>query len=159
MRSGCCYYYFIYILSSYLNGMIVYNHTDDIKMPVFAKRKISLWIKQVVGRYGKETGEVSYIFCSDKEILELNRKYLGHDYYTDVITFDYSDKDVISGDIFIGVDTVSSNAEEFGISYKNELFRVIIHGILHLCGIEDKTPEARADMDRRENEALNLLKI
>ncbi|MDR0394539.1 MAG: rRNA maturation RNase YbeY [Tannerella sp.] len=136
--------------------MIIYN-VDDIKMPVFPKRKISLWIKQVAEDRGKRVGEVAYIFCSDRKILELNRTYLNHDYYTDIITFDYSENDIISGDIFISVDTVRTNAEQLSVGYCNELYRVIIHGILHLCGIEDKTPEARIIMENNEDNALGIL--
>ncbi|MDR0744016.1 MAG: rRNA maturation RNase YbeY, partial [Tannerella sp.] len=110
--------------------MITYN-TDDIKMPVFSRRKVSLWIKQVAGKYKKRIGAITYIFCSDERILEINNDYLNHDYYTDIITFDYSENDVISGDIFISVDTVRLNAGTFAVTYENELYRVIIHGVLH----------------------------
>ncbi|MDR0347887.1 MAG: rRNA maturation RNase YbeY [Tannerella sp.] len=136
--------------------MITYN-VDDIKMPVFPKRKISLWIKQVAEDRRKRVGEIAYVFCSDHKILELNRAYLNHDYYTDIITFDYSENDIISGDIFISVDTVRTNAEQLSVGYCNELYRVIIHGILHLCGIEDKTPEARIIMESNEDSALKML--
>lgn len=136
--------------------MIVYN-ADDIKMPVFPKRKISLWIKQVAEKYGKRVGDIAYIFCSDEKILEVNKEYLGHDYYTDIITFDYSENNVISGDIFISVDTVCTNAEKFATMYGNELYRVIIHGVLHLCGIDDKAPGARVVMEQSEDEALEML--
>ena len=137
--------------------MIVYN-ANEIKMPVFPKRKISLWIKQVAEKYDKRVGEISYIFCSDDKILEVNKEYLNHDYYTDIITFDYSGNGVISGDLFISIDTVRTNAEKFGEEYINEFYRVIIHGILHLCGIDDKASGARAVMEKNENDALNMLK-
>lgn len=136
--------------------MITYN-ADSIKIPVFPKRKISFWIKQVAAIYGKRVGEIAYIFCSDKRILEINRDYLTHDYYTDIITFDYSEHVVISGDLFISVDTVRTNAEKYKVTYYNELYRVIIHGILHLCGIDDKAPGAREMMERSENDALEML--
>ncbi len=136
--------------------MITYN-ADSIKIPVFPKRKISFWIKQVAAIYGKKVGEIAYIFCSDKRILEINRDYLTHDYYTDIITFDYSEHVVISGDLFISVDTVRTNAEKYKVTYYNELYRVIIHGILHLCGIDDKAPGAREMMERSENDALEML--
>ena len=97
-----------------------------------------------------------YIFCSDEKILEVNKAYLQHDYYTDVITFDYTEGDKISGDIFISVDSVRSNAEQFGTDYDEELHRIIIHGVLHLCGINDKGPGEREMMTRHENEALKL---
>ncbi|MBQ1651347.1 MAG: rRNA maturation RNase YbeY, partial [Paludibacteraceae bacterium] len=99
----------------------------------------------------------AYIFCSDEKILEVNRQYLGHDYYTDIITFDYTVSDVISGDIFISIDTVSSNAAELGIGFDKELRRIIIHGILHLCGFKDKQPDDKAEMTRQEDAALQLL--
>ena len=106
--------------------------------------------------YGKKCGDIAYIFCSDEKILEVNKAYLQHDYYTDVITFDYTEGDKIGGDIFISVDTVRSNAEQFGTDYDEELHRIIIHGVLHLCGINDKGPGEREMMTRHENEALKL---
>lgn len=109
-------------------------------------------------RFGvwEKCGDIAYIFCSDEKILEVNKAYLQHDYYTDVITFDYTEGDKISGDIFISVDTVRSNAEQFGTDYDEELHRIIIHGVLHLCGINDKGPGEREMMTRHENEALKL---
>ena len=136
--------------------MITYN-TEEIKLPVFPRRKISLWIKIVAEKYSKRVGDISYIFCSDKKILEINNEYLKHDYYTDIITFDYSENDLISGDIFISVDTVRTNAEKFGQSFINELYRVIIHGILHLCGVDDKADGARTIMEENEDDALKEL--
>ncbi|MFC2322250.1 MAG: rRNA maturation RNase YbeY [Tannerella forsythia] len=136
--------------------MITYN-TEDVKMPVFPKRKTSAWIKRVAALHGKTVGDIAYIFCSDEKILDVNRMYLQHDYYTDIITFDYSEDDMISGDLFISLDTVRTNAEKFTVAYDSELYRVIIHGVLHLCGIDDKVPGARAVMERYENEALQLL--
>ena len=138
--------------------MISYN-ADEIKTPVFPKRKFSLWIRQVAEKYGKRVGKISYIFCTDKKILEVNKEYLNHDYYTDIITFDYSENEVISGDIFISIDTVCTNAEKFGETYNRELNRVIIHGVLHLCGIEDKSPQARTIMEKNENDALDMLDL
>ncbi len=106
--------------------------------------------------YGKKVGEVGYLFCDDEHILEVNREYLGHDYYTDIITFDYCEDDVLNGDLVISLDTVRSNAELFGKDYDEELHRVIIHGILHLCGINDKGPGERELMEAAENRALAL---
>lgn len=136
--------------------MILYN-AEDVKMPVFPKRKTNAWIKRVAALHHKKTGDISYVFCSDEKILEINRSYLQHDYYTDIITFDYSEGDVVSGDIFISLDTVRTNAEKFAVSCESEFYRVLIHGILHLCGIDDKAPGARAVMERHENAALALL--
>ncbi len=129
---------------------------EKTAMPKIKKREVSAWIKKVAEKHGFSVGDVSYIFCSDEHILEINKEYLQHDYYTDIITFDYTEKKCISGDIFISLDTVSSNAEKFNVSYENELYRVIIHGILHLCGINDKSPEEREVMEKYENEALKM---
>lgn len=136
--------------------MISYN-VDGVKMPNIRRRDTSAWIKAVAATYGRKVGEVAYIFVDDKKILEVNRQYLQHDYYTDIITFDYTEDDVISGDLFISLDTVRTNAEQVGATYDNELHRVIIHGILHLCGINDKGPGEREIMEAAENRALAML--
>jgi rRNA maturation RNase YbeY len=136
--------------------MILYN-AHDVKIPPIPKRKISNWIKQVAAKHQKRVGDIAYIFCSDKKILEVNNEYLSHDYFTDIITFDYSEAALISGDIFISIDTVRTNAEKYNVDYCRELYRVIIHGILHLCGIDDKAGGARAIMEHYENEALACL--
>ena len=133
--------------------MITYQ-TIDVKMPALPKAKTSAWVREVAASYGKRVGEVAYVFCNDEKILEVNRQYLQHDYYTDIITFDYCEDDNISGDLFISLDTVRSNAEAQGTPYDEELHRVIIHGILHLCGINDKGPGERAIMEAAENKAL-----
>ena len=133
--------------------MISYQ-TFNVKMPTIRRRDVSAWVRRVAAGYGKRVGEVAYIFCDDEKILEVNRQYLNHDYYTDIITFDYCEDDVISGDLFISLDTVRSNAEAQGTPYDEELHRVIIHGILHLCGINDKGPGERAIMEAAENKAL-----
>ena len=127
-------------------------------MPKIRRREITSWIRRVAATYGKKTGDIGYLFVNDEKILEVNRQYLGHDYYTDIITFDYSEGDVIQGDIYISVDTVRSNAEERGLPFDEEFHRVIIHGILHLCGINDKGPGEREIMEMAENRALYLLK-
>ena len=131
--------------------------TEDIEMPSINEGLITEWIKQVASTYEKRCGNIAYIFCSDDKILEVNREYLNHDYYTDIITFDYCRGSVISGDLVISLDTVSSNAKMMGVTYQHELERVIIHGILHLCGINDKGPGEREIMEREENKALELL--
>lgn len=133
--------------------MITYQ-TEDIAMPAIKKRPTTEWIKAVAASYGKKVGDVAYIFCSDEKIIEVNRQYLEHDYYTDIITFDYTEGNRISGDLFISLDTVRTNAEQFGQPYERELHRVIIHGILHLCGINDKGPGERELMEQAENKAL-----
>ena len=144
--------------------MISYQ-TDQVRMPAIRRRDTSAWIKTVAASYGKRVGSIAYIFCNDDKILEVNRQYLQHDYYTDIITFDYCDderlmgkKDTISGDLFISLDTVRSNAAQQGTAYEEELHRVIIHGILHLCGINDKGPGEREVMEAAENKALAMLK-
>ena len=125
-------------------------------MPKIRRRDNSAWVKRVAASYGRKVGDVAYIFCDDEEILRVNRQYLQHDYYTDIITFDYDEDDVISGDLFISLDTVRTNAEQLGLPYEQELNRVIIHGILHLCGINDKGPGEREIMEENENKALAL---
>ena len=135
--------------------MITYN-TENVKMPAIKRRDTSAWIRRVAATYGKKVGEVGYLFCDDEHILQVNREYLGHDYYTDIITFDYCEGDVLHGDLVISLDTVGSNAQLFGKSYDEELHRVIIHGILHLCGLNDKGPGEREQMEAAENAALAL---
>ena len=125
-------------------------------MPNIKKREVTAWIKAVAADYGRRVGEIGYMFVDDEKILEVNREYLGHDYYTDVITFDYDEDNVVSGDIVISLDTVRSNAELFGKSYDEEFYRVLIHGILHLCGINDKGPGEREVMEAAENKALAM---
>lgn len=138
--------------------MISYN-TENVGMPKLKRRETNEWIKNVAEKYHKKIGEIAYIFCNDEKILEVNRQYLNHDYYTDIITFDYCEGTMLNGDIFISLDTVKSNAEEFGAPFEEELHRILIHGILHLCGQDDKTPETKAEMTRKENEALRELKF
>ena len=137
--------------------MITYN-TDGVGMPKMKKRLIKRWIRAVAATYGRKVGDIGYMFVDDEKILEVNNDYLGHEYYTDIITFDYDEDDIISGDLVISLDTVRTNAEQFGKEYDDELHRVIIHGILHLCGINDKGPGEREIMEANENKALALLK-
>ncbi|GAY27926.1 MULTISPECIES: rRNA maturation RNase YbeY [unclassified Prevotella] len=136
--------------------MITYS-AEGVKMPAIKKRDTTAWIKAVAAAHGRKVGEIGYMFVSDERILEVNNEYLGHDYYTDIITFDYDEGDVINGDIVISLDTVRSNAAQFGKDYDDELRRVIIHGILHLCGIDDKGPGEREIMEAEENKALAML--
>lgn len=136
--------------------MITYN-VIDVKMPKISHRETTKWVRAVTASYGKRVGEVAYVFCNDDKILEVNRQYLKHDYFTDIITFDYCEGDMLSGDLFISLDTVRTNAELFHKTYDDELHRVIIHGILHLVGINDKGPGEREIMEAAENKALDLL--
>lgn len=135
--------------------MISYN-AENVKMPAIKKREVTKWIRAVAATYGRTVGEVGYLFCDDEKILEVNREYLQHDYYTDIITFDYDEGNQINGDLVISLDTVRTNAELFNKTYEEELYRVIIHGILHLCGINDKGPGEREIMEAAENNALAM---
>ena len=139
--------------------------TDGIAMPDIDKVKVKAWIAAVAASYGKSVGSLGYTFCDDEHILVVNNQFLGHDYYTDIITFDYCRADVVSGDMFISLDTVLTNSRQFvptydatrfRSAYDQELHRVIIHGILHLCGINDKGPGEREIMEAAENRALAL---
>lgn len=136
--------------------MVTYN-VIDIKMPDISHRETTAWVRAVAASYGKRVGDIAYVFCNDDKILEVNRQYLQHEYYTDIITFDYCEGDMLSGDLFISLDTVRTNAEQFGKTYDDELHRVIIHGILHLVGINDKGPGEREIMEAAEDKALTLL--
>ena len=127
-------------------------------MPAISKRENNKWLHTIAASYGFRIGDIAYIFCNDKKILEVNNKFLHHNYYTDIITFDYSTGKTLHGDIFISLDTVKSNSEQFKTNYDTELHRVIIHGILHLCGINDKGPGEREIMEQAENEALRIWK-
>lgn len=143
----------IFVVMNYIQWL-----TDkETPMPAVDKDTLAHWIGEVARLHGRIAGPLTYIFCDDEKIIEVNRQFLQHDYYTDIITFDYSRGRMISGDMFISLDTVSTNADKVGATYGNELLRVIIHGVLHLCGINDKGPGEREIMERHENEALALL--
>ena len=131
--------------------MAIAYYAEEVKLPAIKKKAVGDWIRKVASLYGKRTGDISYIFCSDEKILEVNKQYLQHDYYTDIISFDYTEGTKISGDLFISLDTVKSNSENFGTDYTEELHRIIIHGILHLCGINDKGPGEREIMTQKES--------
>lgn len=136
--------------------MILYNVVNT-EMPSINQQKVSDWVRQVAASYQRHVGDINFIFVDDEEILRVNREFIGHDYYTDHIGFDYSSGTTISGDIYVGVDTVRTNSEKLGCPYAEELHRVIIHGVLHLCGINDKTPQERAQMQEAEDKALVAL--
>ncbi len=138
--------------------MISFN-TENVAMPQLDFEGIRQWIDKVAASHGYRVGRLSYIFCDDPYILETNIKFLNHDYFTDIITFDYTHGDRIGGDMVISLDTVRSNAESIGEEYDRELLRVIIHGVLHLCGIDDKGPGEREIMEANEDEALKLFCI
>ena len=131
--------------------------TENIKMPRLDRKAVRAWITAVAATYdGRKVGNLNYIFCNDDRILEVNKEFLGHDYYTDIITFDYSEPGLVSGDMFISIETVETNSFKFHTSYDKELMRVIIHGVLHLCGINDKGPGERAVMEAAEERALDM---
>ncbi|MBD5261759.1 MAG: rRNA maturation RNase YbeY [Bacteroides sp.] len=130
--------------------------SQGVDMPEIDIHKVSAWIAEVAASHSRRVGNLNYLFVDDEEILVANRQFVNHDYYTDVITFDYSRGDRISGDIMISLDTVRSNADKFGVPYFRELLRVIIHGVLHLVGINDKGPGEREIMEAAEDAALDL---
>lgn len=136
--------------------MITYN-TINVEMPNIVEAEISAWVKSTAATYNKVVGDINYIFVDDETMLDINRRFIGHDYYTDHIGFDYSEDDALSGDIYISLDTVKTNAEKFGATFDEELRRVIIHGLLHLCGLRDKTDEERQLMQQAEDKALKAL--
>lgn len=129
---------------------------QGVALPQFDMTLLKAWIEQVALAHGQRVGRLTYLFCDDAHILQVNRQFLGHDYYTDIITFDYSTSRRIAGDMVISLDTVRTNAEAVSAAYSDELCRVVIHGVLHLCGINDKAPGEREVMERHENEALRL---
>lgn len=130
--------------------------SQDIAFDLKEKRKVKQWISTVIKSYGKKVGEIGYLFCDDSYLIETNRTYLNHDTYTDIITFDYVEGDIISGDIMISVERVRENANTFNSSFETELYRVIIHGILHLLGQGDKSEKEAAEMRKKENDAIAL---
>ena len=132
---------------------------QGIDLPGFNQCIVNQWIEAVTRTFDKSVGNLTYIFCTDEKIIEVNREFLQHDYFTDIITFDYSNRRRISGDMFISLDTVRSNAALFGKGYDDELMRVVIHGVLHLVGINDKGVGEREIMEKHENDALDLLRI
>ena len=137
--------------------MAITFSNNEIKFLLKDKTKLKKWITEVVEKQKKRVGDIGYLFCDDEYILQVNREYLDHDTYTDIITFDYVEGDIISGDILISVDRVGENAKTFGCTFEHELHRVIIHGVLHLLGNKDKTDTEAADMRKKENTALALL--
>jgi probable rRNA maturation factor len=132
---------------------------EDVPLPKLGKRKLISWIKNVIVKEGKKTGDISFIFCSDDFLLEVNKKYLNHDFYTDIITFDYVEDNLIQGDIFISLERVKENATSYKTTFNNENHRIIIHGVLHLLGYKDKLKEDKHLMTSKEDLYLKYLKI
>ena len=133
--------------------------TEDIKFELKGKLLNNRWLKMVVGSEVKKMGDLSIIFCSDPYILDINQRYLQHDYFTDIITFDYCEGKVLSGDLFISIDTVRENAAEYGATFEEELNRVMVHGLLHLIGYDDHSPEQQREMRSKEDYYLSIRKI
>ena len=131
--------------------------SENISMPSLNLPQVERWIRAVAAQYGFAVGDLNYIFCDDEKILAVNREFLQHDYYTDIITFDYTTRTRVNGDIYISLDTVASNAEQVGATFEQELHRIIIHGLLHLTGQADKTPETKAQMTAKEEDALSKI--
>lgn len=131
--------------------------SEGVEHPSLDENALSQWIESVAKKHNRETGEISYLFCDDNKILEVNQQYLNHDFYTDIITFDYCEENMIAGDIIISLQTVKSNSQMYNTDFKDELHRVIIHGILHLCGQGDLTEEEEKEMRDAENDALEML--
>lgn len=136
--------------------MAIRFSTEDIKYTIKQKRKIVRWIREIAQKHQKTVGEISIVFVSDEYLLKINNQYLNHNYFTDIITFDYSSENNIEGDIFISIDTVKLNSKEFSASFNEEILRVIIHGVLHLIGFKDKKPKEKNEMTINENLALEL---
>ena len=137
-------------------NMITFQ-AENIDFPKIKKQATKNWIKLVAENYGKKIGDINYLFCTDEKILEVNNQYLSHDFYTDIITFDYSEGNKISGDIFISLDTVRTNSQKYNTNFMEELYRVVIHGVLHLCGIDDKSEHEEKAMRQAENKALKMI--
>ena len=136
--------------------MVTYN-SINVGLPDIDRQAVTSWITQVAAGYGRKVGDINYVFVDDEEILRINRQFINHDYYTDHIGFDYTQGNILSGDTYISLDTVRTNAQLFHKTYLDELHRVMIHSILHLCGLKDKTPEERLAMEKAEDAALALL--
>lgn len=138
--------------------MVQFFSDESVEAPRLHKTIVKDWLRQVAERHQRSIGSLCYQFCDDERILEANRQFLNHDYYTDIITFDESRGNRIAGDMLISLDTVASNAQVVGVSFAEELHRVLVHGVLHLCGYGDKTEEEERRMRLLEDEALTLLK-
>ena len=136
--------------------MAIHFHNKDVRTS-FNKTTVSNWLNSCIQDLDYKTGEISIIFCSDDYLLDINKKYLNHDYFTDIITFNYNEKNTIIGDLFISVDRVKEIAKELKVDFNNELFRVIIHGVLHLCGYNDKTQDQQKEIRAKEDEYLVLI--
>jgi probable rRNA maturation factor len=131
-------------------------HSEGVKPKTPSKRLLKAWIKEFVANHGKKVNELAFVFCDDEKILEVNRNFLQHDYYTDIITFDYCEGDIVSGDIYISVERVVENALIHNADYNHELLRVIAHGVLHLIGFQDKKAESKIEMTANEDLCISM---
>lgn len=131
---------------------------EEVTKPAFEEAKVESWIEYIIVKRGFSVGDINYIFCDDEYLLNINKEYLQHDYYTDIITFDYVEDKVVSGDVFISVDRVTENAASFNASEADEFLRVMAHGILHLLGLKDKSEEERENMEKAENNCIEEYK-
>jgi len=138
--------------------MAIHFHNEDIDFKISKPQIIRKWLLGAIQKSNFKCGDISIVFCTDDYLLTINKQYLKHDYYTDVITFDYSEAGKISGDILISIDRIRENAQLFGVTFDLELQRILIHGILHLLGFTDDTQSERMDMTIKENEFLEMLK-
>lgn len=137
--------------------MINYNYETDFRL--LSEEKSSLWLKELISSEGKTEGDLSFIFCDDAYLLDINQKYLNHDTYTDIITFDYCEGDIISSDVFISVERVEENSKIFDVCFVKELTRVMAHGVLHLIGYNDKTDEQSVEMRKKEEEKIKMFHV
>lgn len=138
---------------------ITFRVEEDLDFSLEKETKVKNWIKKVLKQEDKTTGNISYVFCTDNYLLNINRQFLQHDFYTDIITFDYSENNKIEGEIFISIDRVKENASTFKQPFQKELLRTIIHGVLHLYGYKDKNPKDKKRMREKEDEALNSYEL
>ena len=137
--------------------MPVHFHNEEVSFSFNNKREVSLWLKSVVSSFQKELGIINVIFCNDQYLLKVNQTYLNHDYFTDIITFNYNENNLISGDLFISIDRVKENAINQKMEFNVEIHRVIVHGVLHLCGLNDQSKQEKEIMRGRENLFLQKL--
>ena len=137
--------------------MGVLFHSDGVSFSISNPEKLNAWVVKCLSSFNKNCGEINVIFCNDDYLLSINKTYLNHDYYTDIITFDYSKSESVSGDLYVSVTRVKDNAKKLNVEFNDELYRVIVHGVLHLCGLKDKTKEEKEDMRAKEDEMLLLM--
>tara|TARA_B100001778_G_scaffold66756_1_gene52620 strand:+ start:926 stop:1342 length:417 start_codon:yes stop_codon:yes gene_type:complete len=137
--------------------MGVLFHSDGVGFSISNPEKLNAWVVKCLSSFNKNCGEINVIFCNDDYLLSINKTYLNHDYYTDIITFDYSKAESVSGDLYVSVTRVKDNAKKLNLEFNDELYRVIVHGVLHLCGLKDKTKQEKEDMRAKEDEMLLLM--